>query len=245
MKRIIKLRKYYPLLVASIVVTWCSFAYAQDEGEGGAIVSMWETIETGGIIGYTIILFSLVAAALIFEHFMSIRRKTLLPVEFIEKIEEQLNTKQYADAQEECENNKSFIAAVVSVGLGHIGSMFGFFDMQNAMQEVAEREVGRLYRKLEYLSFIAVSAPMLGLLGTVTGMIGAFDTISRTEGAAKPSQLAGDISEALITTCMGLIVAIPTTFFVSFFRNRIDAYVSEAESIVEKLMGRFRQQSGK
>ena len=76
---------------------------------------------------------------------------------------------------------------------------------------------------------------------TVTGMIRSFNQIAITEGAARPSQLAGGISEALVTTCMGLVVAIPTMFFVSFFRNRIDGYVAEAETVVEKLMGRFRK----
>ena len=80
-----------------------------------------------------------------------------------------------------------------------------------------------------------------GPLGTVTGMIRSFNQIAITEGAARPSQLAGGISEALVTTCMGLVVAIPTMFFVSFFRNRIDSCVAEAETVVEKLMGRFRK----
>jgi biopolymer transport protein ExbB len=118
--------------------------------------------------------------------------------------------------------------------------MFGFFDMQNAMQEVSEREVSKLYRKLEYLSFIASTTPMLGLLGTVTGMIGSFNTIAASGGTANPSDLAGNISMALVTTCMGLIVAIPTMFFVAFFRKRIDSFVAESETVVEKLMGHFR-----
>ena len=97
---------------------------------------------------------------------------------------------------------------------------------------------------LEYLGFIAATAPMLGLLGTVTGMIAAFNEIAATEGAATPSQLAGGISEALVTTCLGLMVAIPVMFFVAFFRNRIDSYVAEAETVVEKLMGHVRKQAG-
>ena len=66
--------------------------------------------------------------------------------------------------------------------------------------------------------------------------------VAETEGAARPYQLAGGISVALVTTCLGLIVAIPTMFFVSFFRTRIEGYVSETETVVEKLMGRFRQE---
>ena len=84
---------------------------------------------------------------------------------------------------------------------------------------------------------------MMGLLGTVTGMITAFNQIAQTEGTARPSQLAGGISEALVTTCMGLIVAIPTMFFVSLFRNRIQSYIAQTEVEVEKLMARFRKQA--
>ena len=180
------------------------------------------------------------AVALIVEHFLSIRRDRLIPEPVVDMLDAQLDQKQYETARATCKEDDSFLCQIVAAGLKHIDSMFGFFDMQSAMQEVSEREVSRLYRKLEYLTFIAATAPMLGLLGTVTGMISSFNVIAATEGTAKPSQLAGGISEALVTTCMGLIVAIPTSFFVSFFRNRIESIVSEAESVVEKLMGRFR-----
>ena len=191
-------------------------------------ISLWNTIAAGGIIGLLIMLVSLAAVALIVENFLSIRR-------------DHIEAKQYGEAQQACREDGSFLAQVVGAGLGQIGAMFGFFDMQNAMQEVSEREISKLYRKLEYLSFIATTSPMLGLLGTVTGMISSFNEIARTEGAARPSQLAGGISEALVTTCLGLGVAIPTLFFVAFFRRRIDGFVAESEVAVEKLMGHFRK----
>ena len=165
-----------------------------------------------------------------------------MPADLIDRLEEHLEEKKYEKAQQACENDDSLVARIIASGLSQVGAMFGFFDMQNAMMETSEREVGKLYRKLDYLSFIAVTAPMLGLLGTVTGMIRSFNIIAQTEGTAKPSQLAGGISEALVTTAEGLIVAIPMMFFVSFFRNRIDGFVTETEGIVERLMGRFRQQ---
>ena len=206
-------------------------------------ISLWSTIQQGGIIGYVIILLSLVAVAFVVEHFLAIRRQTLVPEDLVAALDQQLAAKEYHQAQETCAADGSFLAQVVGAGLNQVGAMFGFFDMQNAMQEVSERQISKLYRKLEYLSFIAATAPMLGLLGTVTGMIRSFNKIALTEGTAKPSQLAGGISEALVTTCLGLIVAIPVMFFVAFFRNRIDSFVAEAESVVEKLMGRFRRES--
>jgi biopolymer transport protein ExbB len=217
---------------------------AQDANAAGKEpqkVTLWSTIKAGGVIGGLIFLMSLVSVALIVEHFLSIRRERILPQELERSLARHLAEGEYRSAEEACRKDDSFLARVIEAGLGQRAGMFGFFDMQSAMQEVSEREVSKLYRKLEYLSFIAASAPMLGLLGTVTGMIRSFNIIAATEGAATPSELAGGISEALVTTCMGLIVAIPCMFFVSQFRNRIDSYIAEAETIVERLMGRFRQ----
>lgn len=203
-------------------------------------MSLWSAIVSAGPIGLVIILASLVAVALAVENFISIRRDRMVPEDLIEDLAKDIKAKRYEQAQETCAEDGSFLAQVIGAGLNQVGAMFGFFDMQNAMQEVSEREVSKLYRKLEYLSFIATTSPMLGLLGTVTGMIRSFNTIANTEGAANPSALAGGISMALMTTCMGLIVAIPTMFFVAFFRKRIDGFVAESETVVEKLMGHFR-----
>ncbi|MCA9300862.1 MAG: MotA/TolQ/ExbB proton channel family protein, partial [Phycisphaerales bacterium] len=85
------------------------------------------------------------------------------------------------------------------------------------------------------IGLIATVAPMLGLLGTVVGMVGAFETIGLTDGVTHADELAGSISTALITTVMGLIVAIPTTAVFTFLRNRIDHFASEVAQITEDL----------
>jgi biopolymer transport protein ExbB len=178
------------------------------------------------------------------ENFLYIRRDRMIPPDLMNELQENIQAKKYGEAQQMCAKDGSFLACVIGAGLSQVGSMFGFYDMQNTMQEVSEREVSKLYRKVEYLSFIATTAPLLGLLGTVTGMIATFNKIAQTEGTARPSQLAGGISEALVTTFEGLVVAIPTMFFVAFFRRRIDSFVAEAETSVEKLMGHFRKSKG-
>lgn len=228
------------LAVLLVLLAVAAPAMAQ-AGSDHQEISLWSTIQAGGWIGLLIVILSLVATALIIEHFISIRRARLIPHSLADDVEQRLAENQVVAAREVCREDDSFLARVLNAGLAQVGSMFGFFDMQSAMQEVSEREISRLYRKLEYLAFIAASAPMLGLLGTVTGMIRSFNQIAVTEGTARPSQLAGGISEALVTTCMGLIVAIPVMFFVSYFRNRIDSYVAEAETVVERVMGRFRK----
>lgn len=231
-------------LMLVLLIPMLAAATAGQTPDGAAqpqTITLWSTIRAGGLIGYLIILMSLVSVALIVEHFLTIRRMRFLPEDLERALEQHLAAQRYDEAQRLADEHESFLGRVAASGLKQVGGMFGFFDMQNAMQETGEREIARMYRKLDYLSFIAAAAPMLGLLGTVTGMIRSFNQIAVTEGAAKPSQLAGGISEALVTTCMGLVVAIPTMFFVSLFRNRIDEYVAEAEGVLERLMARFRQ----
>jgi biopolymer transport protein ExbB len=231
------------LLVAVAPLLAQATANPPDAKPAVRTISLWTLIKAGGTVGWVIVLMSFAALALVIDHFISLRRENLIPTDLADRIEEHLDEKEYDKARELCEEDSSFLAKVVGSGLSQVGGMFGFFDMQNAMTEASEREIARLYRKLEILSFIAVTAPMLGLLGTVTGMIRSFHVIAATEGAAKPSQLATGIYEALVTTAEGLIVAIPVMFFVSFFRSRIDHFVSEAEAVVERLMSRFRHQS--
>ena len=234
-------RRIYFVLAAAALLVWPIVVYGADEAVRPAKISLFSTIAAGGIIGYVIIIISLVAAALIIENFMAIRRNKLIPDDLADNLAVKIRAKEYDEAQQMCIKNGSFLADVIGAGLMQVGAMFGFFEMQNSMQEASERSISKLYRKLDYLSFIAAISPILGLLGTVTGMIRSFNQIALTEGTAKPSELAGGISEALITTCLGLIVAIPAMFFVTFFRNRIDSYVAEAETIVDKLMGGFRK----
>ncbi len=240
-------KKCFVLIMIICALTFCiNTTLAQSASDESTTeeepyqMSLWGTIAAGGFIGFVIILASLVAVALAVQNFISIRRDRMVPEDLIESLGKYIKAKRYGRAQEVCTEDGSFLAQVVGAGLNQVGAMFGFFDMQNAMQEVSEREVSKLYRKLEYLSFIATTSPMLGLLGTVTGMISSFNTIAGAEGAANPSELAGGISMALVTTCMGLIVAIPTMFFVAFFRKQIDSFVAESETVVEKLMGHFR-----
>jgi biopolymer transport protein ExbB len=115
-------------------------------------------------------------------------------------------------------------------------SEFGFADYKAAVEEAGEDHTARLYRKTDGLNIIGVIAPMLGLFGTVEGMIESFNIIASTEGAAQPFQLADSISKALVTTWLGLVVAIPSMVAFSYFRNKIDSLVSECGKRVERVL---------
>lgn len=208
---------------------------AQDAQESSSLLNI---VLAGGAVGYFIIFLSVVALALVVAHAIHIRASALAPDDLVDRLHGLLTAgdlpaarKLCADPDEDC-----FLSRVMSAGFKRMSnSAFGSLELKGALEDAGKEQVARLYRTTDGLGLIAAIAPMLGLLGTVVGMVGAFNTISSTEGFARPDQLAGDISQALVTTLMGLILAIPATAAFTFFRNRIDHIASEIGSLVEDL----------
>jgi len=193
----------------------------------------------GGVVAWIILLLSIVALGFIIEHFITIRKGALMPEHVLYELEELIAHRQLDDALEFCElpENNCMAASIVHAGLDRYKhSQFGFAEYKTAMEEAGEDQTGRLYRKTEVLGLIGAIAPMIGLSGTVLGMIKAFNKIAATEGAARPDELAGGIGQALVTTLLGLFVAIPSMIAFSFFRNKIDSIVAEAGKRVEQIM---------
>jgi len=112
--------------------------------------------------------------------------------------------------------------------------------MKSAMADVTEEEAIKLQQKISYLSLVGNISPMLGLFGTVTGMIQAFQTIARVGAAVTPADLANGISIALVTTFQGLLVAIPCTVAFFIFRNKVVRVVLELNAIADEFVERFR-----
>ena len=193
----------------------------------------------GILIVLLIILLSFVSTYYVIEHFITINKGKLMPELVLSELEARIQRGEIDDAIEFCRipENYSLSSEVILAGLERYrGSEFGFAEYKSAVEEAGEDETGRLYRKTEVLGVIGAIAPMLGLTGTVLGMISAFNAIADAGGAAKPDELAGGIGQALITTLLGLVVAIPTMVAYSFFRNKIDSLVAEAGKRIERLM---------
>lgn len=217
-------------------------AQSETAAEG---MSILEFIRAGGTIGYIIMLLSLVAVAMGVMHVLQIRESSLAPARVAEDLHEMLGHGRVDDAIEYCDqpSNACFLTRVVAAGLSRYRrSPFGSLELKGALQEAGEEQVSRLYRSTDGLALVAGIAPMLGLLGTVVGINGAFATIATAEGFARPDQLAGNISLALVTTIMGLTLAIPTTAAVTFFRNRIDTLAGDIGAVVDELAAHLEEE---
>jgi biopolymer transport protein ExbB len=230
------------MLVAVSVVVGVLFASQASAGPAPAPEddrSFLDNVKAGGAIGYTIILLSVAGLALMIEHAVSLRREKLIPPYLLSELENLFDEEEYEEAMDLCDQEDSMLCRVVGAGLAKIGG--GYAHMKEAVDEVSEEEATNLTQKISYLSLVSGIAPMLGLLGTVHGMIRAFDKIAVMKGALNPSDLAEAISMALITTFLGLLVAIPTTAGYMFFRNKVMKLSQEASAITGELIDRFRR----
>lgn len=201
-------------------------------------MSWLDVIGHGGIVGYLLIALSMVALALVFMHLYQIRRAMLVPPGHVQALDNLLSRGDVNGALEFCltPQNDSFLTRVLGAGLTRFQrSAFGAFEIKNAVEEAGQEQIARLYRATDALSVIGSIAPLLGLLGTVLGMVGAFDTLS-VGAAPDHKQLASNISLALVCTLLGLVLAIPCLALFTFFRNRIDGLAAEAATVIEQLL---------
>ena len=223
-------------LLAATVAGWSLTASSVLAQEAAPVTEKVSPFEAMGPIGLIIIGLSVVAGTLIVEHFMSIKREKLAPPEIVDEIEDLMNEGNYQEVFDICEADPGFFTNVVAAGVRKVG--YPFPALEKSIEEMEEEESVKLHQKIGYLSLIAGISPMMGLFGTVTGMMGAFGTIA-SQASVEPRDFAGDIQLALITTVLGLSVAMPVTAFFVFFRNRVTMLSLEVGAIVEEMFDRF------
>lgn len=220
-----------PIAAAAAITSATAFAEKTES-------TFLDVFTESGTIGILIIVLSVVALAVIIENAVTLKRDKLAPPELIDEVQALFDEGQYQEAMELCENEPCFFTRIAGAGISKIGHPFEV--IEQAIGEMGDEESIRLHQKIGWLSLIANVSPMMGLLGTVGGMITAFNVIASSGGQANPADLAGGISSALLTTMLGLIVAIPTTASFAFLRNRLVKTVIEVGAIVEDLFERFR-----
>jgi len=200
---------------------------------------LWWYINACGPFAPVFVLISIVFVTLAIMNWLAISRNAIVPPEMIEQFNEKWDAKEYQEAYEIAKNSDSSLGKILAVGLVKLSDNVS--TAEQAMNDTAEEEVLALENRLGYLGTIASISPMVGLLGTVWGMIMAFTVIEKTGGVAKASELAGGISLALVTTQIGLMIAIPALVLFEVFKPRLARFLLELNVQMESALVRFKK----
>lgn len=226
------------------VLLLAGHAAAQDAAESRSFFRMffWSDDVPGLMFIWLLVLLSVVSVTLTIRFALQHRRSSIMPEESRREIESLLAQKKYRDAIDYANSDPSFLSQVTSRALTEAPNGFGA--MERAVEESGDAETARMLRPIELLNILGNIAPMMGLFGTVYGMIVAFQSLVSSGGQPDPRELAAGISTALVTTLWGLVVAIPALAGYALVRNKVDALTSEAILVAEDLISIFKP-SGK
>lgn len=194
---------------------------------------MWELIQKGGIVMYPIILLSVIALAVFLERLISLRKEKYVPKAFYEQLVSLLKKRNINEAVEICKANKSALARISETIITNTDLPLS--RLLEVAEETGRSEASKLDKFLPSLQTVVAIAPLLGLLGTVLGMIKIFDVIA-LQGTGSAEALSSGIAEALITTAAGLVVAIPAQIFYFIAKARADAIGAALEKASSDMM---------
>ncbi len=194
-------------------------------------------LSRGGVTMIPLLLFSIIGLAIVIERLISLRRSKVMVPEIISVVESLNSLEDLKMAISICEKNQGAFANIILTGLQN--QDLPQEEIRELLTDQGRQEVRTLERGLSTLDTIAGTAPLLGLLGTVLGMIKVFTVISQ-QGTGQASLLAGGISEALITTASGLVIGILALLMYNYFANRAENYILDIEKYTTKLLIKIR-----
>jgi len=198
---------------------------------------MFELWQSGGPVMYPLALMSLLATTITIERLLALRRSRVLPAEIVEVVESAQPGRDLSLAVDACRRNRGVFADIMCVGLEEADRPWEM--VRDAVLDAGRQETPVLERHLVWLQTIAQAAPLLGLLGTVLGMIKVFASI-QLSGLGDPQALSGGIGEAMITTAVGLAVGIPTLVAYNLLSAKAETLITEIESHASRLVARLR-----
>ncbi len=231
-------------LIVGAAMSLGSVVVAQVAGDGGApapadasIQSVWDFVTKGGLVMIPIGLCSLVAFTVVVERMVSLRRSQIIPPDFFPGLSGKLDngSTDREKALDYCKDHASPIANIFAAGIKRLGQPEAI--VEKHIQEAGEREVFKLRKYMRLLSVVASIAPLMGLLGTIFGMIAAFQTVAASGDAlGKTELLAKGIYQAMITTAAGLMLAIPVLIAYHWIAGKIETLVAEMDRLTVEFM---------
>lgn len=216
---------------------------AEATAETSGLSDFMYVVKSSGMLGVILWLgllaTSVAGVYLCIDSYVKIRESRIMPRELLDKVRKAMDEGDVGKALEYCRAEPTILSNILRAGFENVEE--GFDVIQESINAVADLESERLLQKVSYLSVVSNLAPMLGLLGTVQGMIYAFATLAtQSAGAAQQAMLANNIAQALYTTAAGLVVAVPTVAFFYFFRNRANNIILNMVILTNDLIKTLR-----
>ena len=231
-----QIRRILPILLTlAFAFSAVATASAQEHAKQDSIISV--ILHGNAMVIFVwicLLTTSVIMVTLIIQLAISMQKTKLAPPPLVDSLRQLIGSGNYQEAWETCNANKNYLANVLKSGLGRLGR--GKEAVEDGLSEHGLREATLLRTRNSYLSVIGVVSPMIGLLGTVIGMMGAFSVLGAS-GMGNPKELAGKISEVLLATASGLFIAIPAFVAYYVFRNMSQASIVHADDIVNTLIG--------
>jgi biopolymer transport protein ExbB len=198
-----------------------------------SILAGIELIQKGGFVMYPLLIAALIALTIIFERVYVFLKVYKTSPAFITQTLKQIRDNQFSQAIENCKKSNTPVASVLISGVEHFENPIE--EMELCMKNQAESWVPLLEKRVEVLDTIITAAPLLGLLGTITGMMGSFEVLSE-KGVNEPHAITGGVAEALIATATGLIIALFCLLAYNYLTTKIKLFIYEVESVASKLV---------
>lgn len=181
----------------------------------------WWFIESSGAIGAVILLLSIYFVSTVGRLFLEIRPQVAAPPELVDELTERLERREFKEIYATVKDDRAFLSRLLATGIAELPS--GLAEARDAMERVGEAVTVEMEKKISMLAVLGTLGPMIGLLGTLKGMIASFSVIALSDVQLKASQVAGGISEALLLTFEGVALSVPAIYFFAVFRNRVSA----------------------
>jgi biopolymer transport protein ExbB len=236
------LRVHAPILALLLLVSAAAHVGAAESGKHGGQLSLLDLVILAGPVEFVLIILSIISYSLGIQWVFTIKRETLIPDGLADEIH---NIMAEGPTDEAVENARALVANDRSM-LGNIIAAlldkkdYGYDTMKEAAEVVGASETNKYMGKIGWLSLFASSATLIGLLGTVSGIIKAFLTMSGAPGGADPTMLAGAIGEALVCTATGLAIAIGNLYLFFMLRNRVNACSLDSAIVTNEVLDYFR-----
>ena len=232
------MRHFSTLVIIFILSLFSSASLCGQEAAAATTnqIDLIAIFEKGGVILYVLLLLSFVASCLVFYYLLTLRTSVVVPKEFIVQAENAINQKDFEVLAQVCEDSTSPASKIIAAGANiFLRSKNNYQMIKDAIEDEGVRQAGLLWHRIQALQDIAVIAPMVGLLGTVLGMIKSFMGLNAESATPRPTVIASGVSMALLTTAAGLIVGIIAMILYSVFRARINNILTELENSCNKI----------